>query len=142
MSALIWVIAALLLVGAEALSGELVLLMLAGGAASAAVVDAIADTPAWVEGVVFAVVSIMLLGTVRPVVRRHLRRGPTVSMNVQALEGKSATVVSTVDDQDGQVRIEGDLWTARPLNQHDVYETGEKVTVMRIDGATALVWRG
>ncbi|CNL34666.1 Conserved membrane protein of uncharacterised function [Mycobacterium tuberculosis] len=41
----------------------------------------------------------------------------------------------------GQVKLDGQLWTARPLNDAEVYEPGESVTVMHIDGATAVVFR-
>ena len=41
----------------------------------------------------------------------------------------------------GQVKLDGQVWTARPLNEGDEFEPGEQVTVMRIDGATAVVWK-
>jgi len=31
------------------------------------------------------------------------------------------------------------VWTARPLNESDVYQPGDHVTVVHIDGATAVV---
>jgi len=43
------------------------------------------------------------------------------------------------DGQGGQVRIGGELWSARTLDDHDVIEAGTAVTVMQISGATALV---
>ena len=39
------------------------------------------------------------------------------------------------------MKLDGEVWTARPLNDNDVYEPGEQVTVMHIDGATAVVWK-
>nr|MDT0522400.1 NfeD family protein [Streptomyces sp. DSM 41633] len=39
------------------------------------------------------------------------------------------------------VKLDGETWTARPLNDNDVYEPGENVTLVRIDGATAVVFR-
>ncbi|WP_459982814.1 NfeD family protein, partial [Mycobacterium avium] len=41
----------------------------------------------------------------------------------------------------GQVKLDGQVWTARPLDENDVYEPGEPVTVMQIDGATAVVFK-
>jgi membrane protein implicated in regulation of membrane protease activity len=32
-------------------------------------------------------------------------------------------------------------WTARPYTEADVYQPGEQVTVMHVDGATAMVWK-
>ena len=75
--ALIWLIAALALAGAEALTGDLFLLMLGGGALAAAGSSLIFDD-LWVHGAVFAVVSLLLLVLVRPALRRHftVRHGP------------------------------------------------------------------
>jgi hypothetical protein len=40
---------------------------------------------------------------------------------------------------EGQVKLDGEIWTARPFNDDDVYEPGDHVTVVHIDGATAVV---
>jgi membrane protein implicated in regulation of membrane protease activity len=60
---------------------------------------------------------------------------------VKALEGKSALVLDRVARHEGQVKLDGQVWTARPLNDGDEFEPGELVTVMHIDGATAVVWK-
>ncbi|NED62065.1 NfeD family protein, partial [Streptomyces sp. SID10244] len=56
MTALMWLVAAILLVIAEMFVGDLVLLMLGGGALAAAGVDLVFDPPLWVDAVTFAVV--------------------------------------------------------------------------------------
>ena len=66
--ALIWLIAALALAGAEALTGDLFLLMLGGGALAAAGSSLVFDD-LWVHGAVFLVVSVLLLVLVRPALR-------------------------------------------------------------------------
>ena len=73
-AALIWLIAALALAGAEALTGDLFLLMLGGGALAAAGSSLVFDD-LWVHGAVFAVVSVLLLVLVRPALRRHFTVG-------------------------------------------------------------------
>jgi membrane protein implicated in regulation of membrane protease activity len=78
---------------------------------------------------------------VRPPLRRRLTPAKGITTGVQALEGKNALVVDRVARDEGQVKLDGQMWTARPFNDADVYEAGELVTVMRIDGATALVWK-
>ncbi len=57
----------------------------------------------------------------------------------KALEGKSALVLDRVARHEGQVKLDGEIWTARPANDDDVYEPGDHVTVVLIDGATAVV---
>jgi membrane protein implicated in regulation of membrane protease activity len=136
--ALIWLIVALALAGAEVLTGDLFLLMLGGGALAAAGSAVFFDS-VWVHGVVFLVASILLLVGVRPVLRRHLTAGKGLPEPMKELEGKSALVLDRVARHEGQVKLDGQVWTARPLNESDVYEPGDHVTVVQIDGATAVV---
>src|SRR5215211_110294 len=137
--AVIWLIVALALAGAEVLTGDLFLLMLGGGALAAAGTSWLFDWPIWADGVVFLVVSVLLLVGVRPVLRRRLTTGKGLPEPVKALEGKSALVLDRVARHQGQVKLDGEVWTARPFNDNDVYEPGDMVTVVHIDGATAVV---
>lgn len=136
---LVWLIAALVLAGAEALTGDMFLLMLSGGALAAAGSSWLLDWPLWADGAVFLVVSVLLLVLVRPALRKRLVAGAGLPEPVRALEGKSALVLDRVARHEGQVKLDGEVWTARPLNVDDVYEPGEHVTVVQIDGATAVV---
>ncbi|MCV7064565.1 NfeD family protein [Mycolicibacterium houstonense] len=138
---LIWLILALVLAGAEALTGDMFLLMLAGGALAATGSSWLFDLPIWADGVVFLVVSVLLLVLVRPALRRRFDAGPGLAEPVKALEGKSALVLDRVAQHEGQVKLDGEVWTARPLNDDDVYQPGDQVTVVRIDGATAVVFK-
>jgi membrane protein implicated in regulation of membrane protease activity len=89
---------------------------------------------------VFLVVSVLLVVLVRPALRQRLTpaRLPT---GIEALEGKSALVLDRVAHDAGQVKLDGQVWTARPFNDGDVYEPGESVTVVHIEGATAVVFK-
>jgi len=140
--AVIWLIFALVLAGAEALSGHMFLLMLGGGALAASATSWLTDGPVWADGAVFLIVSVLLLVLVRPALRRRLTPARELLMGVKALEGKSALVLDRVGHDNGQVKLDGQVWTARPLNDGDVYEPGESVTVVHIDGATAVVYKG
>jgi membrane protein implicated in regulation of membrane protease activity len=137
--ALIWLIAALALAGAEVLTGDLFLLMLGGGALAAAGTSWLFDLPIWADGLVFLIVSVLLLAGVRPPLRRRLIAGKGLLEPMKELEGKSALVLDRVGRHEGQVKLDGQVWTARPYNENDVYEPGDHVTVVHIDGATAVV---
>jgi membrane protein implicated in regulation of membrane protease activity len=140
-ASLIWLVAAMGLAAAEALTGDMFLLMLSGGALASAGSSWLLGFPLWVDGVVFLVVSVLLLAVVRPVVRRRLSAAGGLPEPARALEGKHAVVLSRINRHEGQVKLDGEVWTARPLNEDDNYEPGDQVTVMQIDGATAVVWR-
>ena len=140
-AALIWLIVAFGLAGAEALTGDMFLLMLSGGALAAAGSSWLLDLPIWADGAVFLVVSVLLVILVRPPLRRRLTPAKGLPTGVKALEGKSALVLDRVARDEGQVKVDGQVWTARPMNEGDVFEPGDRVTVMHIDGATAVVWK-
>lgn len=140
-AAVLWLIAALVLAGAEALTGHLFLVMLGGGALAAAAASWLTDLPVWADGAVFLVVSVLLLVLVRPALRRRLTPATTLETGIKALEGTNAVVLNRVARDEGRVKLHGEVWTARPFNDNDIYEPGESVTVMHIDGATAVVFK-
>lgn len=139
--AVIWLIFALVLAGAEALTGHLFMLMLGGGALAAALTSWLTDWPVSANGAVFLIVSVLLLVLVRPALRRRLTPAGGPRMGISALEGKNALVLDRVARDEGQVKLDGQVWTARPLSDGDVYERGDSVTVVYIDGATAVVFK-
>jgi membrane protein implicated in regulation of membrane protease activity len=139
--ALSWLIFALALAGAEVLTGDMFLLMLGGGALAASVTAWLTDWPILGDGAVFLVVSVLLVLLVRPALRQRLTPARGLPTGIEALKGKSAVVLDRVARDAGQVKLDGQIWTARPYNDDDIYEPGESVTVMHIDGATAVVFR-
>lgn len=140
-AAVLWLIFALVLAGAEALTGHMFLMMLGGGALAASATSWLTDWPGWANGIVFLIVSILLLVLVRPALRRQLTPAAVPQMGIEALEGKKALVLERIGRDEGQVKLGGEVWTARPFNEGDIYEPGESVTVMQIDGATAVVFK-
>ena len=140
-AAALWLIFALVLAGAEALTGHLFLVMLGGGALAAALTSWLTDWPVWADGAVFLIVSVALVTLVRPPLRRRLTPAGAPQLGIEALHGKTALVLERVARDEGQVRLDGQVWTARPLNDDEVYDPGEPVTVVQINGATAVVFK-
>jgi membrane protein implicated in regulation of membrane protease activity len=141
--ALVWIVLGVVLAVAEMFTGTLVLIMLAGGAFAAAVAAGL-GAPLAVQALAFAVVSALSLVAVRPVIRRHRR--PAIEtgdtpFGLEAIEGASGLVLEDVDADHGLVKIEGELWTARAYDTTQVIPKGERVRVVEVKGATAMVWR-
>ncbi|MDI2027986.1 NfeD family protein [Saccharopolyspora sp. TS4A08] len=136
--ALLWLIAGVLLVGAEALSGDFVLVMLGAAALGAAGSSAL-GMPLGVDVAVFAVLALGLVLLARPAIKRRMNQ-TELKTNADALVGKHAQVESAVDAHGGRVRIDGQVWSARALDETQVIEVGRTVTVVEIAGATAVVW--
>ena len=89
---------------------------------------------------VFIVASVASIGVLRPVARRHLQdAGAAAHRAPQALVGAQAEVLERVDRRGGQIKLAGEVWTARAYDEDDVLEVGPQAHVMKIDGATALV---
>jgi len=137
-SAVVWLVLGLALVGAELLTLDLVLVML-GVAALAAAGVAVAGGDLWLQLVTVAASSAGLLLGVRPVARRHLEvRG--LAQGADLLEGRHAVVVVEVGEDRGQVRIDGELWRARPYAGGRDLAVGEGVVIAHVDGATLHVY--
>ena len=133
-----WLIAAGALAAAEVLTLTLVLGMLAVSAAAAAVVAGL-DAPAAVQVAVFAGGALLLLGVVRPVARRHRHMPAALRTGAAALVGQRGRTLTEVDAHGGQVRIGGEVWSARTYDDNIVIPAGAAVDIAQIDGATAVV---
>ena len=134
-----WLIVSLLLAGAEMTTLDLSLLMLAVGAGAGCVVAALGFNVVF-QVMVAAVVAVALLGLVRPNMVKRLHAGPTLQTGPGALVGKSGLVLERVTADTGRVKLKGEIWSARTLEESATIEPGEKVAVAQIDGATAVVY--
>jgi membrane protein implicated in regulation of membrane protease activity len=105
-----------------------------GGAAAAGLGGGIV-----IQVVVFVVVSVALLVFVRPLAYRNRQR-PEQRSGVDALKGRQAVVLERVDSGvDGRIKLGGEVWSARALEHGRVFDPGQQVDVVEIDGATAVV---
>lgn len=137
-AALIWLIVGILLMIAEVLSGDFVLIMIGVGALFGAGSAALSGN-SFVDVAVFAVASVGMVVLVRPALKRKLLSGPDIKTNADALVGTRAVVLSTVDVDSGRVKLAGDVWSARSLSEGEPIKPGTTVTVVEISGATAVV---
>jgi membrane protein implicated in regulation of membrane protease activity len=108
-------------------------------AAVFAAVTALAGAGLGIQWVVFIAVSLASLLALRPIARRHLRTPAQIRTGTAALIGAPAEVLERVDARGGQVKLAGEVWSARSWDEDSVFEPGDRVEVMQIDGATALV---
>lgn len=135
----IWLIVAGLLAAGEVLSLGLVLGLIALGAVAAALVG-VAGGGLALQLIAFALGSLALLGLVRPIARAHLQTPRALKSGTAALVGTRALVLERVDAHDGRVKLAGEVWSARAFDESCVIEPGTSVRVMKIEGATALVY--
>jgi membrane protein implicated in regulation of membrane protease activity len=137
---LAWSIAAVLLAVGEIFTPGLFFLGPVALAAVAGAVAAAVGAAVWLQLVVFIVAAVGSVAVLRPLAKAHLRMPSAIRTGTAALEGAKATVLQRVDAQGGRVRIGGEEWSARAFMPGQVLEPGAQVEVVKIEGATALVY--
>jgi len=137
---LIWLIVGIVMLGAEALSLDFVLVYFGIGALGAAAAAAL-GAPAWFQLVEFVLVSGVLLVLTRPTAKRWIANAPGYRSNVAAIEGRAGIVTIEIDNDasTGQVRLGTEHWTARALPDCAPIGVGIRIEVVEVAGVTALV---
>jgi membrane protein implicated in regulation of membrane protease activity len=135
----VWVILAAALAVGEVLTLGLLLGMFALAAVVAGIVAAVGGGLV-LQLIVFIVASLASLALIRPIAKQHLRTPASIRTGTAALVGSKALVTERVDDLGGQVKIGGEVWSARAFMEGQVIEPGTRVEVAKIEGATALVY--
>jgi membrane protein implicated in regulation of membrane protease activity len=137
---IVWVVVACVLGVGEMHQGGFYLAPFAAGAALAAVVGLL-GVGFGLSAVLFLATSAVVFATLRPVAQRHRRLPPSIRTGAAALIGRKAVVIERIanDEGVGCVKIDGEVWTARSFDEDQVFDPGERVEVVEIRGATALV---
>jgi len=138
---LIWAIVALALAVGEVFTPGLFFLGPVALAALVSMIVALVGGGAVVQLVVFIAGSVASVGLIRPIAKAHLRVPAALRTGTAALTGAKAVVLQRVDTDGGRVRIGGEEWSARAYMEGQVFEPGDRVEVVKIEGATALVYQ-
>ena len=138
---LIWAIVAAGLAVGEIFTPGLFFLGPVAVAAITAAVLALLGLGAVVQLLAFVAASVASVAVLRPLARSHLRVPPLLRTGTAALVGSKALVLERVDVNGGRVRIGGEEWSARAFMEDQVLEPGARVEVVKIEGATALVYQ-
>jgi membrane protein implicated in regulation of membrane protease activity len=141
--AVLWIVLAIALAIGEAFTATLLVIMFAAGALAAAGAAAL-GAPLLLQVIVFALVSGLSVGAIRPIIIRHARsalEAGETPFGLEAMEGSHGMVLEEVNADSGMIKIDGELWQARSFDGNEKYLPGERVRVLRVRGATAIVWR-
>jgi membrane protein implicated in regulation of membrane protease activity len=135
----IWVVAAVVLVIAEATTTAFVAIYF-GFAALVTAMAAVVGLPVALQLVVFGVVSVGSMVLTRPALRQAAGRTTGIRTGVDAMQGRIGVVVRPIAELDpGQVKIGGETWTARSFYDGESIPEGARIEVVRVEGVTALV---
>lgn len=135
----LWLALLIALAATEAATMGLTTIWFAGGSL-VAFIASVLGAPLWLQGTLFLSTSVLLLIFTRPIAVRYVN-SRTIKTNIDALTGKTAKVIETIDNINGtgHVFIKGLEWTARTETEGVVIEAGELVTVLRIEGVKLIV---
>jgi membrane protein implicated in regulation of membrane protease activity len=137
---ILWLAAACVFGAGELHTGGFFLAPFAVGAFAATILS-LAGVPTAGAAIVFLAASLLVFLTLRPIARSHRRLPPPIRTGAAALVGRNATVLERIANREGVgcVKIDGEVWTARSFDEDEVIDAGERVEVVEIRGATALV---
>lgn len=133
----IWFAVIIIAAVIEAMTMDLSSIWFSAGAFFALIISIFSDV-IWVQIIVFMIASVILLISLRPIFKKYMNRNE-VRTNASKLIGEEATCIKSIlDNERGEVKIEGKIWTA--ISNENIYE-GEKVVVLAITGVKLVVKR-
>ncbi|GAA1988315.1 NfeD family protein [Microbacterium pumilum] len=138
-----WIALAVVFIIIELVTLEFTFLMLATGSLIGGLVVNLLGGPWWLQILAAAVLSVLLIFTIRPWMLRRLHRSdPDAKTNVDALYGIGGRVMSRFVDNAGLVKLDnGETWTARlaPKQSGADLDVGDRIVVATVHGATVEV---
>lgn len=134
-----WLALALALAGAEMLTLDLILIMLAAGA-TAGMLTSFATDSIVAQVLVALAVAVGMLAVVRPGLARRMQGGPELALGNATLIGYRTVAPQAISaTAPSQIKIHGEVWTAKPYDETLTIPAGQVVEVLEIRGATAYV---
>lgn len=134
----VWISLAAVLGVAELLTLDFTLLMLASGAVAGGLVALAFPGLLWAQIAAAVVVAIAMLALLRPTLLRKVRALPGYRSSVDKMVGSPGIALTEVTAGAGEVKVAGEVWTARSVE--GTIPAGTEVEVYRVDGAIALVY--
>lgn len=94
----------------------------------------------WVQGFTFALVSLLALCLIRPLAKQFFQKGKPTPTNADRILNRTGIVTERIDNlaATGQVKVAGQVWTARSANGTPI-SAGVEVTILRIEGVKIFV---
>ena len=90
---------------------------------------------------IFLTVAIILLLSTRKLTENFLNSRKKVESNVNALIGKKAKIIESIDEIEGfgKVKVNGEVWKAITNDPSLNFEVGETVIIKAIDGVKLII---
>ena len=135
---LIWIVIAVIFAIIEGFTMGLTTIWFTVGGVGACIV-ALAGGPLLLQVIVFLLVSIILLYFTRPLAEKRLKIGHEKN-NIDLIIGKEVLVTEDIRPfSAGQVKLNGQIWTAVGSTNDLSMEKGQQAKVVKIEGVKLVV---
>lgn len=135
-----WAILAVVLIGSEIATVQLISVWFAAGSL-AAFISSFFGIDFYIQVIIFIAVSILLLLVTRPFVKKFLNSGGHVKTNSDSIVGKECVVKEEISNQigTGRVFVDGLTWAAKSAVPDQIFKENEVCVVTDIQGVTLIV---
>ncbi len=118
----------------ETLTEQFVSIWFAPAAVVASILNLVGADLVW-QFVAFAVVTVVGIFLLRDLVLKKISSSDSRT-NIDAIIGEKCVVTERIDNFAGcgQAKVKGQIWSARGAHENDVFEAGEVLTVVAIEG--------
>ena len=136
---IVWLVILIVAIAIEVGTLGLTTIWFAGGAL-VAVAAAAFSLPVWLQGLIFLVVSLVLLVFTRPLAVKYFNKD-RVRTNVESMVGRQAIVISEIDNLQGigQIMVGGQEWSAKSESDKISMAVGTVVEVVAVSGVKLIV---
>ena len=130
----IWLAVLVLSVVIEVMTEQFVSIWFAPASIAAVFLNLITLGPVW-QVVAFAVVTVIGIFLFRDIVMKKISSNDSKT-NIDAIIGEKCVVTERIDNFAGcgQAKVKGQIWSARGAHEDDVFEAGEVLTIVAIEG--------
>ena len=130
-----WIAVIILAIIIEALTDQLISIWFVPAAMVATVLDFCSVDVIW-QVLVFVLLSIVGIVLSKTLLSKYITRSDDAKTNIDAIVGEKCIVTEKIDNFAGcgQAKVKGQIWSARGVNEDDVFEVGEILNIVAIEG--------
>ena len=130
-----WIAVIILAIVIEALTDQLISIWFVPAAMVATIMDFCKVDIIW-QVLVFVLISIAGIVVSKTLLSKYFARSGDSKTNIEAIVGERCVVTEKIDNFAGcgQAKVKGQIWSARGVNENDVFEVGEVLDIVAIEG--------
>lgn len=130
-----WIAVIILAIVIEALTDQLISIWFVPAAMVATIMDFCKADIIW-QVLVFVLMSIAGIVISKTLLSKYFVRTSDSKTNIEAIVGEKCVVTEKIDNFAGcgQAKVKGQIWSARGVNENDVFEVGEVLDIVAIEG--------